>query len=360
MIDHYPGGLRSFRGEILTQAESPRRSTIHQVARLAGVSHQTVSRYLRQDGGMKPETRKKIDSAVQALDYRPNLLARSMRTRRTNRLAVVLPSAHNFPHRLLHAAITTAHGAGYQLEIVSIEGGPKERAERVDELADSGQVEGILSLASLNAPRANGGQVPLVVTGDYDDEMHGLGELADGSAVSEIIEYLAALGHRTFLHVAGPATFASARSRKAVYLGTIARLGLRSYGVTDSGWLPQGGYDAIVSLPSNCGVTAVIAANDALAMGAIRGALSRGWQVPRDLSVFGWDDDEIARFATPSMSTVAVDRETQGREAMLRLVAAVRGEPAPQTPARTINTIVVRESTGPPAPDEVNRQDRSP
>lgn len=326
----------------MTQADAPRRATIHQVARLAGVSHQSVSRYLRQDGGMKPETRRRIDSAVKALDYRPNLVARSMRTRRTNRLAVVLPSANYFPARLLLAASATAHEAGYQLDIVSVEGG----AGRVQELADSGQVEGILSLAPLNPPPD--GPVPVVISGAYDQEMHGLGELADASAASEIVEYLASLGHRDFFHIAGPQTFTSARNRKLVYLETIARLGLRSYGVADTDWSAQSAYDAIAGLPSDCGVTAVIAANDVLAMGAIRGALSRGWQVPRDLSVFGWDDDEIGRFATPSLSTVMIDRETQGREAMLRLIATVRGEPAPPSTPHQLNHVVIRESTGPP------------
>jgi DNA-binding LacI/PurR family transcriptional regulator len=104
----------------------------------------------------------------------------------------------------------------------------------------------------------------------------------------------------------------------------------------------------VVALPEDCGVTAVIAANDVLAMGAIRGAFSRGWRVPDDLSVFGWDDDEIARFATPSLSTVIVDREAQGRDAILHLIATVRGDPAPPTTTHTLNQVVHRESVAPP------------
>ena len=330
----------------MTQADAPRRATIHQVAKLAGVSHQTVSRYLRQDGGMKPATRLRIDSAVKALDYRPNLMARSMRTRRTNRLAVILSSTQYFPHRLVLAASATAHEHGYQLDIVTAEGGAEQRAQRIADLADSGQVDGVLSLAPGDVPA--GARVPVLVSGTYDEEMHSLGELADGSAVSEIIEHLAGLGHRTFFHLAGPQTFASARNRKIVYLEAIARLGLRSYGVADTDWSAQSGYDAVAGLPGDSGVTAVIAANDVLAMGAIRGAFARGWRVPDDLSVFGWDDDEIGRFATPSLSTVIVDREAQGRDAILHLIAAVRGDLAPATPTHNLNQVVVRESVAPP------------
>ncbi|MCA2224639.1 substrate-binding domain-containing protein [Nonomuraea sp. NEAU-L178] len=106
------------------------------------------------------------------------------------------------------------------------------------------------------------------------------------------------------------------------------------------------GYDAITSLPADSGVTAVVAANDLLAMGAVRAALSRGWTVPQDLSVFGWDDEEMGRFATPALSTVAVDREKQGCDAMLRLIAAVRGEPVPEVAESTINQLIIRETTG--------------
>ncbi|MEZ7126825.1 LacI family DNA-binding transcriptional regulator [Nonomuraea sp. AD125B] len=324
------------------------RVTIHEVARRAGVSHQTVSRYFRHNEGLKPETRRKIDEVVQELNYRPNLVARSMRTRRTNRLAITLPaSAYLWPVRLLGAASAAAHAEGFQLEVVSVEGDATARAERVLELAASGQVEGILSLSPLDLDPARA-PVPVVVTGDYDDNLRGVNELADASPVAEIIDYLAGLGHRVFLHIAGSQSFASARNRKRVYEQTIESRGLTSYGVAAGDWSARSGYDAVQALPDDCGVTAIVAANDHVAMGAVRAALARGWRVPGDVSVFGWDDEELGRFATPSLSTVAVDREVQGREAVARLVAEVRGEPAPEPAARPLNQVIVRESAGPP------------
>ncbi|WP_427896114.1 LacI family DNA-binding transcriptional regulator [Kribbella sp. GL6] len=319
------------------------------MASLAGVSHTTVSRYLQDKDSLKPKTRVKVEFAVKTLDYRPNLVARSMRTRHTNRLAIVLASGMHFPGRLLAAASQTAHEAGYQVEIVSVEGGPAARSARVDELARSGQVEGILAFSPISLKGKKTHRVPIVESSTYDDKLHGLAELADATPVREIVDYLASLGHRTFLHLAGDLdNFASARNRKSVYLETIEARGLRSAGAIDCDWSAQAAYDAILALPDDTDVTAVVAGNDVVAMGVVRGALARGWKVPDDLSVFGWDDEEIGRFATPSLSTVAVDREAQGRVAIQRLLAEIRGEPAPTPPEQKINRLIFRESTAPP------------
>jgi LacI family repressor for deo operon, udp, cdd, tsx, nupC, and nupG len=209
-------------------------------------------------------------------------------------------------------------------------------------------VDGILAIAPIDVKGKRSWRVPLVESVTYDEKMHGLGELADATEMREIIEYLSSLGHRTFLHVAGPQHFPSARNRKSVYLETIENLGLRSIGAIDGDWSAQSGFDAITGVPADCGVTAVVAANDFIAMGVVRGALSRGWRVPDDLSVFGWDDEELGRFATPSLSTVAVNREAQGRDAIRRLLAEIHGEPAPEPTTETMNRLVYRESTAPP------------
>ena len=324
----------------------PKRPTIHVVAARAGVSHQTVSRYLRNNGGLKPATMAKVQAAIEELNYRPSRVARSMRTRRSGRIAILLPTATPYlPPRLLGAASAAAHEAGYTIDLVGLEGGAEDRAARAQELADSGEFEGILALAAL-APRALWPAAPVVIIADYDDDLRGLGALADGAACGEIVRYLRGLGHRSFLHLAGPRDFASARNRRQMFADTVTELGVREM-VIDCDWSAQSGYEAIMSLPQDSGITAVVAANDVIAMGAVRASLSRGWRVPEDLSVFGWDDRELARFATPSLSTVAVDRERQGREAMCRLIAIMRGDDPPPTDTTSLHTVIPRESTGP-------------
>ncbi|GAB2511833.1 LacI family DNA-binding transcriptional regulator [Nocardiopsis aegyptia] len=326
-----------------------RRPTLKEVARVAGVSHQTVSRYLRFDGGLKESTRELVEAAIRELDYRPNLIARSMRTRRTGRLAVLLPSVGSFsPDRTLAGAIATGHAAGFVVEVLSVDGDAAARTERTRELAGSGQVEGVLALAPLapDADRPQEGGAPVVVSADFDDDMRGIGGLADGSIVADLVEGLAERGHRRFLHVSGSLGFASARERKRTYLATVERLGLESHGVVDGDWSPESGREAVRMLAADSGVTAVIAGNDVVAAGVVRGALDRGWSVPGDLSVTGWDNDPVGAYLSPALTTVDVDRERLGAEAMERLVATVRGT-EPKLSAEPLNRIIWRESTGP-------------
>ena len=128
--------------------------------------------------------------------------------------------------------------------------------------------------------RPRGLSVPVVVIADYDDELHGLGALADGAACGEVVKYLSDLGHRSFLHLAGKQDFASARNRRQTFVQSIDRLGLRGM-VIDCDWSGQSGYEAVTSLPSDTDVTAVVAANDAMAMGAVRASLSRDGEFRR-------------------------------------------------------------------------------
>jgi LacI family transcriptional regulator len=270
-----------------------------------------------------------------------------MRTRRTGRIAMLLPAVTtSLPLRLMSAAAATAHAAGYVIDILGLEGSGTDRVVRAKELADSGEFEGILALASLGDHPTKDLSTSIVVVSDYDDELRGLGALADGAACGEVVRTLVELGHTHFLHLAGPQNFASARNRLKTFVDTTAELGV-SGTVSLGDWRGQSGYDLVMALPDDTAITAVVAANDVVATGAIRAALSRGWQVPGDLSVVGWDDKEVCRFTTPSLSTVAVDRERQGREAMNRLIALIRGVAPPPPDAASLHTFIQRESIGP-------------
>jgi len=326
-----------------------KRATIWEVAQAAGVSHQTVSRYLRDEGGLRPATREKIDKAVAELDYKPNLIARSMRTRRTNRIAIVLPELTSFvPIPVLRGASGAARAAGYTTDVVGLEGDETRRAEGTLSLLYSQQVEGVLSFTPLSDRVIEAaGDRPIVVYGEYDDHMHSRGDLADGAPAAMIVRHLAELGHRRFLHVAGSPDWASAVNRRTVYERTIEEMGLENHGVVEGDWSVASGYDAARDLPTDSGVTAVLAANDYVAMGVIRGFQDAGVRVPEDVSVFGWDNEQFTQYLLPSISTVDSDREAIGRQAMRRLIALVRGEPQPDVELEGLFRLVPRGSSGP-------------
>jgi DNA-binding LacI/PurR family transcriptional regulator len=324
------------------------------VARLAGVSHQTVSRYIHADAGIREETREKVRRAIEELDYRPNLLARSMRTRRSGLLAIILPAnASSFtPARIVGSATATAHDAGYEVEVISVEGGGQARADRMLALCDSGLVEGVLTFAPI--PEASLARVrrtgaPAVVSAEYDDELRGIGELLDAAPIAEIVEHLVSLGHRAFYMITGPLDHPSAREREAAYLRTVTAAGATSLGTSDGSWSARSGMHAVANLPDDSPVTAIVCANDELAAGAIRAAIDRGWTVPEHVSVTGWDNNPLGEFLPPGLTTVSVDHELLGQRSMRRLIAAVRREESSRNDEDApLMQVIWRGSVGPP------------
>ncbi|MCA5891811.1 LacI family transcriptional regulator [Isoptericola sp. NEAU-Y5] len=334
----------------------PNPPTSRDVARLAGVSQATVSYALTGRGTISATTRERVLQVAASIGYRPNLAARSMRTRRTGQLAVVTGTVLDHQLRVLTGAGEVAEAAGYAVRTHSIDGTVEHRTDRVRELAASRQYEGILTLVPVGADaltdRAATGErdggTPVVAEATFDEQMRSLGDLADATAVRELVDALAAAGFRRFAHVAGPAQYASARARRDVYLASVERLagaGVTSLGVLGGEWSAESGRLAAHALPDDAPPVAVIAANDTVAAGVLRGVGERGWTAPGDVAVTGWDDVEIGAHLTPSLTTVAVDFTEAGRRAMHRLLAVLRGEPRPTTDG-PIHRVVWRESTG--------------
>ncbi|WP_311212247.1 MULTISPECIES: substrate-binding domain-containing protein [unclassified Arthrobacter] len=326
--------------------------TIYDVAELAGVSHQTVSRYLKDRTALKPNTLERVENALSTLNYTPNLAARSLRSRELYRVVVVVPEASlYFPQRLLNGAGGAAHAAGYRVDVVAMEGTAEARAIQLRTLLSGEDIAGILSFVPRPKSAASlqgTSTVPLVVAGEYDSKMRGRGSLADGTAAAKIVQYLASLGHRNFYHVAGPAAWPSARNRKAAYEEAVAELGLTSLGITAGDWSPASGYAAGKKIAQLSDVTAVLVGNDQMAIGVIRALHEKGISVPDDVSVFGWDDMAEASYLIPSLSTVSMDLEALGARSMRELISRIRGDNSPsETLTLDPMELVIRESTGP-------------
>ena len=324
-----------------------RGPTIRDVARLAGVSHQTVSRHLRHDSTVSPMLAAHIDEAVAQLDYRPNLVARAMRNRSTGRLALVLPAGDALSSlEVLAGANQAARDAGFAVEVVTL--APAELlGGRVEELADSGLYEAVLSLTDLpGAGRPRLGAAPVISAPVYDQKMRGVGPLSEASRMTELVTQLAAQGHHCLLHLTSDHSHPSSQRRREAFLQTVRELGLHSAGVIDCDWGAERARRAIHDLSADTKVTAVLAANDVVAAGAIRGATERGWRVPEDLSVTGWEDLPLGAWMSPSLTTVSIDHHRLGAELLEELLRVMRGDtPAMDRPS--ITKVIWRESTGP-------------
>lgn len=323
-----------------------RPATIYDVAAAAGVSHQTVSRLLAGFEGIRPETRAKVTQALEALDYRPNTTARSLKSGRSHLIGALTHEASEVgPSRIAEAASAAAREAGYVLDLISLDmRNPHAIEEALDQLTQHA-LAGVLALASTDE------MVSALADVDFRVPVHLEIEPDDPSSfsetgIAELVAHLAGLGHRRFLHIAGPANWSSARGRQHAYETAIAQRGLISEGVRHGDWSAASGYDAVGALGAAPQATAVIAANDQMALGAMLALKERGLRIPDDVSVVGVDDIPESAYFDPPLTTLHNDFDTTGRHAVRTLLALIDGSAPPARSPRP-PMLVPRRSSGP-------------
>jgi DNA-binding LacI/PurR family transcriptional regulator len=320
-----------------------RAVTLHDVAREAGVAVSTVSRALTNPDRVSPRTRAHVRAVAERLDYRPNRIARALPSGRTRMLALLVPDITN-PHHfgLVRGAEAQGRAAGYTLVLGDTQESPELEAVHVERLGSV--VDGIV-LASSRLPdadlRALGSRGPVVLFNREVDDLPGVvSDSVDGSR--QIVQHLAALGHRSIAYLAGPRESWSdgvrwrALSSHAHGAGMhVERLGPFSPTVE------HGAAAADVGLAS--GATALVAFNDLLAIGVLRRLERLGVPVPGRLSVVGFDDVFGSDFCHPPLTTVTSPVEQAGRT-LIDLLLGTR------TDHRTVlpTTLNVRDSTAPP------------
>jgi len=330
-------------------ANGPRRSaTIYDIAAAAGVSHQSVSRYMR-GMDMRESTKTKIEKALETLSYRPNLTARALITGRSHRIGALTHEINQYgPSLIIQGATTAARQAGYLLDVVSLDmGNVDELNEALTQLLQY-DIAGILAFTSTDSARtvfeSTDFDVPVLIASEEDD--FAPGEHLESSGIGAVVAHLVSLGHRRILHIAGPETWSAARNRLRTFEAALEHHNLQAAGIVHGDWSARSGYETISALAAKSLPTAIVAANDQMALGAIHALAKRGLQVPEDISVTGVDDTPEAPYFTPSLTTVRLDFRAQGREAVSSLLAAI--EPtAPQESTRPAPELIIRDSSGP-------------
>ncbi len=322
------------------------------VARLAGVSHQTVSRVVNGQTNLRPETRERVLRAIDQLGYRPNTAARSLVTRRSGTIGVIGSRSGFWGPSTVHRAIQAAgRDAGFFVSSVNVQMQTRDEfVDAMDHLRDQ-HVEGIVLIAAnddaVDAARAHAGRgVPVVVVEGDDTKAEwtvGVDQVAGAAAGTR---HLVDLGHERILHVAGPSAWTEARARLAGYRNAMYDAGLPPLLHVEGDWSARSGYEAGRQVAGRDDVTAVFCANDQMALGLLRSLSEAGRSVPDDISVVGFDDIPEAAYLIPPLTTVRQDFDAVGRRAIQILRSAIDDEGAPE---RLIEPeLVVRASTTAP------------
>lgn len=338
---------------VTRQGQGAKPATIYDVARLAGVSHQSVATFLRGHRGFRPETQARIEQALAELDYRPNLTARALASARSHRIgALVYALDQAAPNRTVQGASDRAREAGYVLDLVTLDptdGGATERALGV--LVQQ-RPAGILAFAPVDLIEDQLGRIPFGVPVVAETEVHDSLDHAgtSGPGLTLLVDHLVSLGHRRFFHLSGPLSWSAGRHRLAAYTRALAAHGLVSAGYLEGDWSAGSGHATATSMPLDAGVTAVVAADDQMALGALLALSERGVDVPGTMSVTGFDDLPEARFYRPPLTTVRVDYALQGRLLVDRVLQLVREPDGDGGTSRRFDEprLVVRASTAPP------------
>ena len=327
-----------------------KKATIYDVARHAGVSHQTVTRYLNGFDGIRPETRDRVRVALDELNYRPNSAARFLRSQQTNRIGIL---AHRLelagPARAVAGATRAARDRGYVSDIVPVDDENVESFENALELLLDHQIAGLFATVQTEPLRAAleaVTDVPTTVMAYKETALPA--EEPEGVPGRLAAEHLAELGHRRVGFVSGPLTWTSARSRQTAFRDAAERLGVEVAWYREGDWSAASGSAIAARLPENAdGVTAVGVSNDSMAFGFISGLSSRGIDVPGAVSVIGMDDSPESRYFVPALSTIRVEFESEGAYAMERLLAYIEGTDPTSVPFYLPPTLERRASTVP-------------
>lgn len=324
-------------------------ATVHDVARVAGVSAATVSRFLNGTARVSEEKRRAIEAVIERLDYRPNALARNLKTGITRTIGVLTQSLVSGYFADAMAGIDEAlQAGGYAPLIVSGHWHAEEEAERV-ELLIARRVDGLVILSGKLKDaqiRKLAQRVPIVAFGRALAGAQAFGfKLDNYTAACEAVDYLLQQGHRNIAFIGGPLDYDDARARLKGYRDTLARHAIRVNPqlVAAGDFRESGGLLAAERLlASGERFSAIFACNDLTAYGARLALYRRGIRVPEDISIIGFDDLHSSTFTTPPLTTVRQPLFDVGRCLGQAIMALISGEQPQVEPPRL--GLVVRES----------------
>ncbi|MBB6450887.1 LacI family repressor for deo operon, udp, cdd, tsx, nupC, and nupG [Geomicrobium halophilum] len=326
-------------------------TTLKDVANLANVSIATVSRVFSESSAVTSETRKKVINAAEILDYHPNALGRQLRNLETKTILIVVPDITNtFFSNVIRSIESIASDNGFQVFLADTKNRPENEERVIDHLRNK-QVDGVILLtartnvASLNKLSED---YPVVLACEYMEHSNIPSVSIDNiSSARKVSNHFFQLGHKKVAHISGPMEVVLSRDRLRGYKQSVLenRQEINSLFIQEGDFSYESGYQlmekllALESPPS-----AVFAANDEMAIGAINAIKHYKLRVPEDISVAGFDDIKMSRIFAPPLTTISQPALEIGEKAMKLLLDIMGGEEVTKRHIVLNDQLIIRDS----------------
>jgi len=332
--------------------------TINDIAKEAGVAKSTVSKVLNEQGGVSQKTREKVLKAIKRLNYHPSMIARSLKSRKTKAVGLILPNIINpfFP-TILKGVEDTAIENGYVVVFCDSDD-RKEKESLYFQIFENRWVDGIIFSGItgdeeeeryIRAIHEKGTPVVLIdreIEGYFTNVVMIDNKRAGFDATTHLLE----LGHKKIGHIAGPQNIKIFAKRLEGYKEALVKYGIdfNPQMVEEGDLSIESGSRAVRKLlKKKVTFTAIFASNDLMAIGCMKELQKNGLRVPQDVSIVGFDNIPLTSLVTPSLTTMAQPAYEMGAEAMNLLIKSIERKGALKSKIILPTELVVRESTGP-------------
>ena len=330
-----------------------RRPSMADVARLAGVSGQTVSRVANDRHNVDAATRDRVRAAMRELGYRPNSAARALRNGEYRSIGVIVFELSSFgTTRTLDAIAGASIVRGYAINLMPVLDVTQSAVTNAFSRLGEQAVDGVIILIEAHTLDEAGvqlpGDLPVVVVDSSAHYDYPIVDTDQAQGARLATEHLLELGHETVWHLGGPPTSFAADRRRRSWEQTLLDHGREVPPPLAGDWSATSGYEAGRRLAADDTVTAVFVANDQMALGLLRALYERGRWVPQDVSVVGFDDMEEAAHFWPPLTTVRQTFAEVGRRSVDALIAEIQAGEHHHAPVAVPTELIIRKSTAPP------------
>lgn len=329
---------------------------IYDVAKKAGVSIVTVSKVINNSETVRENNRQKVLQAMKELNYNPSAAARSLASGKTRVIGLIIDSlTDTFLSSALGAINECLEKNGYFLALSLVQEAKDENSIKVPYLFQEDRVDGLLIVSPIYEDmyilELKGRKIPFVLMDNqkYHPSIPSI-IVNNYKGGYDATHHLLELGHKNILHISGPDLYMSSREREKGYIDAMSKAGYKPYIINSSEFSIAAGYEITQKLIRegllNC--TGIFAADDYIAFGVIDALRNANISVPGDISIIGYDDQELASSFHPGLTTIKQPAEEMGRIGAETLIKIIRGELKRYNTLTLDPHIVIRESTAVP------------